>query len=97
MSKFVRFIGRCSMNNNAVALYENTSGSFTLKPERFAHPLPKRFWKNFETEEQVDQYIERFNKTGPALVLCLYQHMTQHESAQAFQSPEEVSEIFDNE
>jgi hypothetical protein len=51
MSKFVRFIGRCSMNNNAVALYENKNGTFTLKPERFDRTLSKSFWKNFETGE----------------------------------------------
>ena len=60
MSNFIKSIGNCYVNSIGFDLYENKSGTATIRPIK-AHGIdfPKRDWINFDSLDEAEEFIEK--------------------------------------
>jgi hypothetical protein len=68
MSKFIKSIGRCYVNNIGFDLYENKDKSATIRPLKLGHQFPKKYWFKFDSLILAEEFIDNINLHGASLV-----------------------------
>ena len=68
MSKFIRIVGGCSVNNIGFDVYGNKDGSATLRPTKCGNHMPRSKWVKFESLDCLEEKIEKIDLCGANLV-----------------------------
>lgn len=72
MTKFIRSIGKCYVNNIGFDIYENQDGTAHIRPtKQGGHDLPRKYWETFASVEDAEAFVDQHDSgdlTGAGLV-----------------------------
>ncbi|HBF46199.1 MAG TPA: hypothetical protein DDW91_06865 [Shewanella frigidimarina] len=71
MATYIRTIAKIRFNNVGFDIYENKNGTATIRPENLGSDFPKSKWIDFDSLEELEEFIDGLGMTGVSLIAHL--------------------------